>query len=122
MAPSRWNLRSREMLIDGPLKIGVVDDPGQPGRELHVRFSDEFQVLDLQEQGARFARYLNQLEGGIAGLAKGDANRAGMLIVQQLVEQLLPHVVDGELELGETIVVEMGRDYSSDSLMSLLNS
>ena len=45
-----------------------------------------------------------------------------MLIVQQIAEQLYPHVQNGELELDETIVVEIGRDYSSDSLMSLLNA
>jgi len=110
------------MLIEGPIKIGVLDDPGQPGRELHINFSAEFQALDLQGQAASFTRYLGELQQGIDALAEGDANRAGMLIVQQISEQLLPHVINGELELDETIVVEMGRDYSSDSLMSLLNS
>lgn len=110
------------MLIEGPLKIGVVDLPGQPGRELRVRFSDAFRALDLREQGVLFSRYLAELERGIDSLGEGDADRAGMLIVQQLVEQLLPHVASGELELDETIVVEMGRDYASDSLMGLLNS
>jgi len=110
------------MLIEGPLKVGVVDDPAQPGRELHVRFTDAFRALGLQEQGTVFSRYLAELEGGIDRLGEGDADRAGMLIIQQLAEQLLPHVVSGELELDETIVVEMGRDHTSDSLMGLLSS
>jgi hypothetical protein len=42
--------------------------------------------------------------------------------VQQIAEQLLPHLQSGDLETSQTIIVEMGRDYASDSLMGLLNS
>ena len=110
------------MLIDGPLKIGVLDDPGQAGRELHIDFTQEFQALEQNSQAASFADYLALLRRNIEVLAQDDPNRAGMLIVQQIGEQLLPHLRSGELELSETIVVEMGRDFASDSLMGLLNS
>ncbi len=110
------------MLIDGPLKIGVLDDPGQPGRELHIDFSQEFQALEQNSQAASFADYLVMLGRDIEALPENDPNRAGMLIVQQIGEQLLPHLHNGELELSETIIVEMGRDVASDSLMGLLNS
>jgi hypothetical protein len=122
MAPFSAFLWSLNMLIEGPLKIGVLDDPEQPGRELHIDFTTEFQALPAQDQVAAFSVYLDELQQGIASLPEEDANRVGMLIVQQIAEQLLPHLGDGELELSDTIIVEMGRDYSSDSLMSLLNS
>ncbi|MET0068214.1 MAG: transcriptional regulator [Candidatus Thiodiazotropha sp.] len=110
------------MLIEGPLKIGVLDDPQQPGRELHLDFTSEFQSMGQEDQTESFKQYLNTLEQYIQMLPDEDPNRAGMLIVQQISEQLLPHLVNGELELSETIIVEMGRDYTSDSLMGLLNS
>ncbi|MEJ2403877.1 MAG: transcriptional regulator [Candidatus Thiodiazotropha sp.] len=110
------------MLIEGPLKIGVLDDPQQPGRELHLDFTSEFQALGSENQTETFSRYLQTLEQNIETLSEDDPNRAGMLIVQQIAEQLMPHLVDGELELSETIIVEMGRDFTSDSLMGLLNS
>ncbi|MCU7796825.1 MAG: transcriptional regulator [Candidatus Thiodiazotropha sp. (ex Myrtea spinifera)] len=110
------------MLIEGPLKIGVLDDPEQPGRELHIDFTTEFQMLGQQDQSETFTRYLGDLQQGIVSLPEDDPNRAGMLVVQQITEQLLPHVANGDLELSDTIIVEMGRDHSSDSLMSLLNS
>jgi hypothetical protein len=110
------------MLIEGPLKIGVLDDPDQPGRELHVSFTPEFQALELSVQSDTFADYLNLLGRNIGNLVEGDPNRAGMLIVQQIAEQLLPHLQSGELETSETIIVEIGRDFASDSLMGLLNS
>lgn len=108
------------MLIEGPLKIAVLDQPDQPGRELHIDFTSEFQTLEPHSQAHEFQNYLNELEQSISVLPEGDPNRAGMLIVQQIAEQLSPHIQSGDLELHETIIVEMGRDYSSDSLMNLL--
>jgi hypothetical protein len=110
------------MLIEGPLKIAVLDDPEQPGRELHVSFTHEFQLLEISGQASSFAEYLADLGRNIEMLSQADPNRAGMLIVQQIAEQLLPHLQTGDLEISETIIVEMGRDYASDSLMGLLNS
>ncbi len=110
------------MLIEGPLKIAVLDQPDQPGRELHIDFTTEFQALESQDQAPAFRGYLGELQQGISSLSEDDPNRAGMLIVQQVAEQLSPHVESGDLELGETIIVELGRDYSSDSLMNLLNT
>lgn len=110
------------MLIQGPLKIGVLDQPDQPGRELHIDFTREFQSLETAGQAKVFQDYLLELAQSIRALPESDPNRAGMLIVQQIAEQLLPHIQNSDLELGETIIVEMGRDYSSDSLMSLLNA
>ena len=79
-------------------------------------------VDDVAELSGVTGVYLDELQQGINALTQEDPNRMGMLIVQQIAEQLLPHLSDGELELNDTILVEMGRDYSSDSLMSLLNS
>ncbi|MES9968652.1 MAG: transcriptional regulator [Candidatus Thiodiazotropha sp.] len=108
------------MLIEGPLKIGVLDDPEQPGRELHISFTEEFQALEQSDQTQSFSEYLQLLGRNIDKLPVQDPNRAGMLIVQQIAEQLMPHLHTGDLEIGETIIVEMGRDYASDSLMGLL--
>ncbi|MCU7926037.1 MAG: transcriptional regulator [Candidatus Thiodiazotropha sp. (ex Dulcina madagascariensis)] len=110
------------MLIEGPLKIGVLDDPGQPGRELHIDFTPEFQALEQARQAETFLQYLQTLQHDITVLPETDPNRAGMLIVQQIAEQLMPHLASGDLEMRETIIVEMGRDHASDSLMGLLNS
>lgn len=109
------------MLINGPLKIGVLDQPDQPGRELHIDFTPDFQQLEQNSQAQAFDEYLRELGLEIALLPEEDPNRAGMLIVQQIAEQLLPHIQNGDLELKETVIVEIGRDYSSDSLMSLLS-
>ena len=110
------------MLIEGPLKIAVLDQPDQPGRELHIDFTEDFRSLEHSLQVQRFSEYLQSLGQGIESLGEDDPNRQGMLIVQQIAEQLLPHIQGADLELDQTIIVEMGRDYTSDSLMSLLSS
>ena len=50
-----------------------------------------------------------------------EIRRSMWSFVQQIAEQLSPHIQSGDMELNETILVEIGRDYSSDSLMNLLN-
>jgi hypothetical protein len=87
---------------------------------LHIDFTSEFQALEPSSQAQQFQDYLQELQRNIASLPEEDPNRAGMLIVQQISEQLSPHIQRGDLELAETIIVEMGRDHSSDSLMNLL--
>ncbi|MES9981449.1 MAG: transcriptional regulator, partial [Candidatus Thiodiazotropha sp. 6PLUC5] len=87
-----------------------------------VDFTSEFQALGSEGQTNTFSDYLQTLQKSIVDLPESDPNRAGMLIVQQIAEQLMPHLATGDLELSETIIVEMGRDHASNSLMSLLNS
>lgn len=98
------------MDIQGPIKIGVVDDPETSGWELHMNFTDDFKSADLAQQGQIFAAYLAELLQEISAREEGDGDRAGMLIVQQIGEQLLPHLQAGEIALEETLVVEIGRE------------
>jgi len=97
------------MEINGPLKIGVVETGGDNGWELHIDFRPDFRALPLAGQSEAFRTYLTELASGIAELAESDRNRQGMLMVQQIAEQLLPHVEQGDLALNETIVVEIAQ-------------
>ena len=90
------------MDIPGPLKIGILDDPGTTGRELHLSFTDEFKKLSLKSQGAVFREYLSDMGKEIGARDEQDRNRAGMLIVQQIGEQL-PHIQAGEIGRNQAI-------------------
>ncbi|MCU0767448.1 MAG: transcriptional regulator [Gammaproteobacteria bacterium] len=96
------------MEITGPLTIGLVDKLDGIGRELHVGFTEAFRRLPLREQGEQFDAYVAALGEAVWARGEDDPDRAGMLLVHQIAEQLLPHVVAGELALGDTIVVELG--------------
>jgi hypothetical protein len=96
------------MEISGPLTIGLVDKLDGLGRELHVGFREEFRRLPLAAQGEEFRAYVADLSAAAFALEEDDPDRAGILLIQQIAEQLLPHVEAGELSLGDTIVVEIG--------------
>lgn len=97
------------MEIEGPLKISVVETSGDGGWELHIDFRDEFRQLGMAEQATTFRQYLSDVAMGIAGLAESDRDRQGMLLVQQITEQILPHLENGEIALNETIEVEIAQ-------------
>jgi hypothetical protein len=106
--------------IQGPIKIGVLNDPETTGWELQMNFSDDFKSADLERQGQIFAAYLADLVQEINARGEDDGDRAGMLIVQQIGEQLLPHIQAGEMALEETMMVEIGREQAF-SLSDLIN-
>jgi len=109
------------MLIEGPLKIGVIDRTDSPGRELHFTFTPGFRRLDALAQGEEMRDYLSRLAEQIQTIAdETDPNRQGMLIVLQVAEQLLPHIETGEMAMEDVIVVEMGPEAAGISVMDLL--
>jgi len=108
------------MLIEGPLRISVAENADGQGWVLVLAFKPEFQVLDVPAQGAKFRDYLQSLNDDIAGISEDDQNRAGMLIIQQIVEQLLPHVAAGELEVEESIIIQIQQNSQVVALTDLL--
>ena len=108
------------MDISGPLKIGVVEPSAQGNYELHIDFDEGFKAADLDTQGEQFRAYLADLT---AALARGDLderNAQGVMLVQQICEQLQPHIETGEVAMGETLVIEVQRT-PGVNLADLLN-
>lgn len=108
------------MDIQGPLKVGVVEPSPQGNYELHITFNDDFKAADLAHQGEQFRTYLSEL-GQALGSGDLDARNAqGVMLVQQICEQLKPHIEAGEVALGETLVIEVQRT-PGVNLVDLLN-
>ncbi len=107
------------MDIQGPMKVGVVEPSPQGNYELHITFTDTFRAADLADQGEQFRAYLAELS---AALQQGlDARNAqGVMLIQQICEQLQPHIEAGEVALGETLVIEVQRT-PGVNLVDLLN-
>ena len=109
------------MLIEGPLNIAIAEPADGQGKILVIGFQPEFQQLDLPEQSRRFRAYLEMLGGSVTGSDRIDErNRAGMLIVQQIAEQLLPHIESGDLVLEETMTVQIRQSEQSVAITYLL--
>lgn len=108
------------MIVKGPLKVGVVDVP-DAGWTLQIDFRDGFRALPLDQQGAGFRSYLTRLSMDTQSMHGSDGHLPGLLLLQQLVEQLLPLVEAGELELHETIRVQVAES-SAASLKQLIKA
>ncbi len=98
------------MLIEGPLKLSVKEKDTGIGHELHLEFTPSFRQLSAAEQGQIFEDYVNGLQRDIVARDEDSADRQGMLTVLQIAEQLLPHIKANDVELGETIVVDIQPD------------
>ncbi len=97
------------MLIEGPLNISVIDtDTG--GRELHLKFTPEFKALEHSQQCDSFHEFIHYLKTEIDVLEESDPNHHGMLSIQQIAEQLLPHIEANEIPLEDAIVVNIQAD------------
>ena len=109
------------MVIEGPMSITVADPADGQGKVLVLAFRPEFQALEMAEQGARFREYLENLAREIAAIPdESDRNRAGMLIIQQIGEELLPHIEAGELALEESIIIQIRQEGQAVALTDLL--
>ena len=95
------------MLIEGPFKFGIKEKENTIGRELHLEFTLEFRDLPQEAQTVSLKDYIRELQNKILGSAKDSADKQGMLIIQQVAEQLLPHITAGEFPLNETVVIEI---------------
>lgn len=108
------------MDIDGPIKIGVVEPSPQGNYELHITFTDVFKAADLAGQGEQFRAYLQELHAALNAGTLDARNTQGVLLVQQVCEQLRPHIEAGEVALGEPLVIEVQRT-PGVNLADLLN-
>jgi len=111
------------MLIEGPLRISVVNPEDGQGWMLVIAFKQEFQAMGIPEQAVQFREYVQDLNATIYGLGSADEqNRAGMLIIQQIVEQILPHIESGDLVLEENIIIQIQQNSQVVALSDLLGS
>jgi hypothetical protein len=87
----------------GPLKIGVLKTPEQGGRGLQIKCIDALGCMNLQQQAETFGSYRTDLAAGMMQLTNNDLNRQGVLLIQKLSQQFLPHIENCEPVLNEMI-------------------
>lgn len=111
------------MLIDAPFKISIIDKPDSQSKELQLTFTESFSNCELTDRANIFKKYINELTENIQKLPSDSQDRKGMEMIEQLSGQLLPHIVNDELELEEKIVVEINKEITLNNLIekSLLN-
>lgn len=61
--------------------------------------------------------YMIELANNIQILPPDSQDRRGMLVIEQLAGEIFPHLSNDELELNETIVVEINKEIGISSLI-----
>jgi ribosomal protein S15P/S13E len=95
------------MKIEGPLIVSVKDDNIQNKRTLEIEFTEAYQQLAADQQSAEMKKYIQQLFQHAEALPDTDSNRQGVLLIMQICEELLPYIQQQELEMSETISMEL---------------
>ncbi len=95
------------MEIQGPFTIAINDNSDTGLRELHLGFKPAFQQQDLDTRLNAVNTYLNELQQNIEATAEATEQQ-GMITIQQITQELLPHIASDDIPLDETIIIEIG--------------
>lgn len=106
------------MEIKGPLTISVQDDETSLKRELHISFKPAFVKSEVPERFKQLETYMNELVQALQPLKKDAPDRLGMETVYQICENLLDHIRADEIDLHETIVIEIQPTISISSIVT----
>lgn len=97
------------MDINGPLTVAVAEPTPGGDYQLHLTFNEDFRATDLVSQGQVFTAYVAELNSACADPELDERTRQGMLLIEQIGEHLLPHVVAGDIPLSETLIIDVQR-------------
>lgn len=106
------------MDIAAPFDISV-QDPKPDLRELHFSFTDDFQVMGVEDRLEALRAYIESLIKHAQTLEDAESQR-GIITVIEITEQLLPHIQANNLPLQEVLIVEIGGAAEGSSLNELL--
>ena len=106
------------MEIKGPLTISVQDDDTSLKRELHISFKPAFVQSEVAQRISQLEAYMSELIQGLQQLSQDAPDRLGMETMYQICENLLDHIRADEIDLHETIVIEIQPTISISSLVS----
>lgn len=94
------------MVIKGPLTLNTADKMDGTGKEIFLGFTEEFRLQELDQQKLLLDSYMQELADAIR-IEMDDRERQGMLMIQQIMVQLYPHIVSGEMDLDEELVIDV---------------
>jgi len=95
------------MEIAGPLNISMQEDKTTLRRELRLTFKPGFTQEKLFERTEAFQKYIDHLKHDLHKLEKDNPDRLGMETILQICENLAEYIAKDELDLHETIVIEI---------------
>jgi hypothetical protein len=96
------------------LEMTLEEKPNGPGSIVHLDFSGNFQMHTVEKMKEELDSYLADLAAQI-GTDVSDSEKQGMQMVQQIIQQLYPHILKEELDLSDTFIIEIADEAANDS-------
>ena len=103
------------MLIDGPLKLQIIENDGN--RELHITFKEDYQLLDLENRVEKMEQHLNDLQTQYHA-SNDAAEQQGIQMIIQVVSQIIPLIKTDEMANDETFILELGKTSLINNLIN----
>lgn len=95
------------MEINGPFIFSIQTDDTSLQRELHITFKPDFIHQNVSGRIGEPQDDMNQLTRHIQLLDNENPDRTGMKTMYQICENLLEYIQGDEIDLNETIVIEV---------------
>lgn len=95
------------MESEAPFIAQLVEQENNKQRKMLLTFPAGFQALEVNAQTAAIGAYMVELQQQARAAQDGSREQQGLLIVLQIAEQMFPYIQAGEIDLSQTIEVEM---------------
>ena len=99
------------MLIKDSINLHSSDKKDGNGKEIYIGFTEDFRQKDMEEQKSVLDSYLAELENDIKA-EKDSTTREGMMMIHSIVAEIYQHILSGQLDLEEDLVVDVEPDTS----------
>lgn len=96
-----------EATFEAPFTAQLVAQENNQRRKLLLTFPAAFQRMEISAQATAMGAYMVELQQQARAAEDGSREQEGILIVLQIAEQMFPHIQAGEIDLSQTIEVEM---------------
>lgn len=97
-------------MITAPFSIDVTNKNDNDERQLHLQFTQEFRAMPADHRSVIFKKYVEDLHDMLMKMEDDNAEKAGILTLHQISSELLPHIVQDEIPVSETMVIELAQD------------
>lgn len=94
------------MISKGPVTFKTTDMADGEGKEITLGFTEQFRSKGLDEQKRLIESYMLEISEGLKQ-ETDEREKQGLVIIQNIMVQLYPHIVSGELDLDEELIIDV---------------
>ncbi len=94
------------MISKGPVTLKTTDKADGEGKEITLGFTEQFRSKGLDEQKRLIDSYMLEIAEGLKQ-ETDEREKQGLVIIQNIMMQLYPHIVSGDVDLDNELVIDV---------------